>query len=453
MSIDTDYPRTLIVGAHFTEQSGSGIYVGRLFCNWPIDHLATLCNGNLVPNWKHCTRHFRTGGFRFPLNVLLNPIFPFMRSGPVLPSAVVAFPKPPATIPARSFPKRLFTRQRLQKFFHLLGGRELLCSVALSPLLLGWVRSYKPEVLYGHCSDLHSVLLLRRLQKTLGLPLVLHFMDDWVNTNYHRGWIAKIFRTRFQSEFRALVHSASVCVAICREMAEEYESRHQRKILWLPMPVDIVAYQGKARNQWTAGKPFSLRYGGRVDWAVRDSLVDIAQAVHSLRKGGADIVLNLATFQMDQLPVACRNLSGVEMQIPGVLTDLPRLQAEVDVLVICYDFDSISFQQAQYSMPSKMADCMASGTPILVYGPAGLPVVEYARREGWGMVVDQRDPIVLQNAVRELLESSRLREQLGRTAKRLAAKCHDAKVVSEEMRRIIATVAGNLMQKPNEVGK
>ena len=87
-------------------------------------------------------------------------------------------------------------------------------------------------------------------------------------------------------------------------------------------------------------------------------------------------------------------------------------------------------------MPSKLADCMASGTPILVYGPAGLPVVEYARREGWGMVVDRRDPVALGLAVRELMDSTVLREKLGTTAQRLAAERHDATAVSREMQGI-----------------
>jgi glycosyltransferase involved in cell wall biosynthesis len=117
------------------------------------------------------------------------------------------------------------------------------------------------------------------------------------------------------------------------------------------------------------------------------------------------------------------------------------LQAEADVLVICYDFDAKSIRQARYSMPGKLAECMASGTPILVYGPPGLPVVEYARREGWGKVVDRRDPKALQAAVCELMTSAALREQLGRTAQRLAAEWHNAKVVAAACRTILRNVA------------
>jgi glycosyltransferase involved in cell wall biosynthesis len=226
-------------------------------------------------------------------------------------------------------------------------------------------------------------------------------------------------------------------------MAEEYEHRYQRPVLWLPMPVVLEPYQAAARTQWTLGNPFRLRYGGRVGWAIRESLADVARAVHTLRQEGANVVFDLVTFQSEHVPAVCLASSGVTVKSPGPLADLPRFQAEADVLVVCYDFDPESTRQARYSMPSKLADCMASGSPILVYGPEGLPVVEYARREGWGKVVARRDPVALRAAVRELMESAALREQLGRTAARLAAERHNATAVSEQMRRILAAAASH----------
>jgi glycosyltransferase involved in cell wall biosynthesis len=319
---------------------------------------------------------------------------------------------------------------------------DMFCRVGPSPQLLSWAREFQPEVLYGHCTGLNSVLFLRRMQQALGLPLVLHFMDDWSETNYRKGWMAKLLRPRFEAEFRELLRSADVALAICQEMAEEYEKRYQRPVLWLPMPVELGPYQTTARTQWTAGRPFRLQYGGRVGWAIRESLADLARTVHALRQDGVDVAFDIATFQAEDMPAACIASTGVAVHSPRPLAELARLQAESDVQVVCYDFDSLSFRQARYSMPAKLAACMASGTPILVYGPAGLPVVEYARREGWGKVVDRRDPVALRAAVRELMESAVLREQLGRTAQRLAAERHDATVVSEEMRGILAA-AGN----------
>jgi len=160
-----------------------------------------------------------------------------------------------------------------------------------------------------------------------------------------------------------------------------------------------------------------------------------------LRQEGVDVVFDLLTFEPECLPACFRFLSGVIVQAAVSPAELPRHQVEADTLIICLDFDSESIRQARYSMPSKMAGCLASGTPILVYGPVNSPVVEYARREGWGKVVDSRDPMALQAAVRELMDSASLREHLGRIAKRLADERHDARAVSESMRAILQKVA------------
>jgi glycosyltransferase involved in cell wall biosynthesis len=440
MGRDADYPRTLIVGAHFSEDSGVGTFLGRVFSTWPKDRLATVCDSPLRPDWRRCHRHYRAGSLEFRLRAPFRWLAPANLSGPVLPPANVQAPATDAA-PDGSRASRL-ARDLRRVLRRLLGGGEILYRIGPSPQLLSWVHELQPEVLYGHCSTLDSVVFLRGMQRALGLPLVLHCMDDFPEALYREGWASRFVRTRYLAEFAELVRSAEVCIAICREMSVEYEKRYRRRVPWLPMPVELGAYQTAARTQWAAARPFRLRYGGRVGWAIRESLADLAEAVQRLRQEGADVAFDIVTFQRDDVPAACRATTGVAVHIPGPRAELPRLQSEADVLVICYDFDPASFRQARYSMPSKMADCMASGTPILVYGPAGLPVVEYARREGWGEVVDRRDPGALRAAVRELMASASLREQRGRIAQRLAVERHDARAVSASLREMLQKAAG-----------
>ena len=430
----SSYPRTLIVGNHMSEFSGTGVFLRMLFTGWPAARLACISSSGLTPDWTRCHHYYRTGDQEFRLRPPLSWIAPARNSGPV-PSPILR-PESSNSVPRTNKLARHLARHLWHNVIRPSGG-DALYQVAPSAQLLAWIRGINPEIIYGQCADLASVRFLRRIQQALGLPLVLHLMDDWAGTLYQTMSPSRFLRSRYQSEFAEVIQSAAVVLGICREMAEVYEQRYHRPVLWLHNPVDLEAYRPFTRSQWSPGKPFRLRYGGRVGWAIRNSLVDISKTVSSLHQKGFEISFDVTTSNQDQLPGICRKLPGVSVCSPCPLAELPRLQAEADVLIVCYDFDAESMRLARYSMPGKMAECMASGTPILVYGPAGLPVVEYAKRLKWGYVVDTPDPVKLSSAVQKLFESAALRERLGQTALRVASERHDAKQVSLQLHDLI----------------
>jgi glycosyltransferase involved in cell wall biosynthesis len=263
-------------------------------------------------------------------------------------------------------------------------------------------------------------------------------MDDWPSNLYLQSITSRFLRLTYLKEFNDLVKISDISIAICKEMATEYKKRYNREILYLPMPVELRQYDELTKKCFNnKSKKFKIRYGGRVGWAIRESLADIAIQVDILNKEGFNIVFDIVTFQMEMVPEICYKIDAVKIEKPGPLSDLPKYQSESDLLLICYDFDNESYRQARYSMPSKLADCMASGTPILVYGPKGLPVVEYARREGWGSVVDIRSAKRIKDAISELVQSHEEREILSSKAKILSIKKHDSEIISRKFCKII----------------
>ncbi len=440
MTHKENYPKTLIIGVHFSDRSGPGTFLGRLFSAWPVDCLATISNNPEPPDWLRCHRHYRTGELKFPFRALSSKLLSVGRFGAMFPPEMPVATLGNPTVSSKLSLIRFIARGLWRTLLRFTNGGEFLFHVGPSPEQFVWVREFNPDVLYGHCSGLNSVLFLRRMQRALGLPLILHVMDDMSDTLYRKGLLAKLLRPRYEVEFRELIRSTNVTIAICQEMAEEYARRYNCSVMSLPIPVEIDIYKAVARTQWNADKPFRLQFGGRVGWALRDSLADIALAVSRLRKDGSEVVFDLLTFEPESVPYNCCVSNGVYVKAAVPSVELPALQAVADALVICLDFDPASILKAKYSMPSKIAGCLASGTPILVYGPIGSPVVEYARRENWGMVVDSRDITALETAIRELMNSAELREQLGRKAKKLALERHDAKIVSEEIRNILNMV-------------
>jgi glycosyltransferase involved in cell wall biosynthesis len=326
----------------------------------------------------------------------------------------------------------------------VLGSYEPLTRSAASGPFIEWARAAEVDVIYGRYGDIVSARLLLQVHEALGVPLVLHAMDDWPENMYLSGPLSGWTRTAWSRLDRAVVAKASVAIGICDEMSRAYEERYGRHWESLPMPVDWPVWQRHARKAWAPQRPLRIRYGGRVGWSIRNSIIAVGHVVHELCREGEEFEFDVRTFQAEEVARQLGGLRGVHLRQPEPFDQLPASQAAADVLLICYDFGLESFHKARYSMPGKMAECMASGTPCLVYGPAGLPVVEYARREEWALVVDDPSPRALRGAMLRLRNDPGLRERLGRRALQLASTRHDARRVAAAFSSLLGAARGCL---------
>jgi glycosyltransferase involved in cell wall biosynthesis len=429
-----DWPRILVVGPVFSQGYGQGTYLSHLFTGCPPERLGVLTRDPYPPDWSRFLRLYRLGEEELRYARWLAWANPHPPSGSeTAATAMVELERKKVSRPVR------VARSILHRVpWALFGTSEMLTSPRVSRRLTEWAKAWNPEIIYGRYSKITTAALLLRLRDALGIPLAIHAMDDWAENQYLRGLLSRCLRTVWHRVDRELVARADVAIGICEEMSHAYQQRYNRPWTWLDMPVDQSVWEPYARRDWKANGTFRIRYGGRVGWSILDSIVAVARAVDRLRRGGEDVALDVRAFTPEVLAPRLEGLRGVTLQSPEPFQSLPVLQAAADVLLICYDFGEKSFRTARYSMPGKTAECLASGTPCLVYGPAGLPVVEYARRERWGLVVDDPSPEALDQAILRLKSDADLRESLGCRALELVRLRHDASVVAEEFRRQLA---------------
>jgi glycosyltransferase involved in cell wall biosynthesis len=218
-------------------------------------------------------------------------------------------------------------------------------------------------------------------------------------------------------------------------MSQEY-SKHYGGI-WRAFhnPSDPALFKNVAKCNWNAGKPFRIRYGGRIGWGIRESIQDICHVVSELQSEGYDINLEIYTDQSKGLNNNIENKVGIKIKDPVAYKSLPEGLASADLLLICYDWDARSTSRARFSMPTKATEFMASGTPILVYAPPNLAVTQYALEEGWAYVVSEHSLSALKAAIIRLAKDENLRQRIGCRAMEVAARNHDAKKVREEFRQ------------------
>jgi len=422
----SNWPRTLVVGPAFSKEYGTGTYISHLFSGCPPERVAVVTS---VPNrldWGRCSQVYRLGCSELRWPAVLQWANPQMDSGPMSENKLVVRRTP-------SVPSRIL----LKTFKLFFGTADFMVSPRISREMERWVRDFSPEVIYGHYGNIAAARLLIELKEMLAIPLVIHIMDDWGENMYLSGPLSARLRQAWKRVDCDVIACADVVAGICREMAEAFEQRYGRKWMSVPMPIDTRAWKDFARQHWDASSPFRIRYGGRIGWSIRESIVEVARMVDGFCAEGRAVEFHIRTPEPESLVGTLQGLRGVSIGNLEPYETLPASQAGADALLICYDFDPASFRGARYSMASKLTECMASGTPCLVFGPPGLPVVEYARRDGWGMVVD--NPKDLKASMLRLMDEKLIREQMGRRALELVATRHDAFVVAEAFRKLLTS--------------
>jgi glycosyltransferase involved in cell wall biosynthesis len=446
------YPRVLIVGHDFDMDIGAGITMSCLFNGWPRDRIAVAAGVESLGHSGFAGHYYRLGALEdrwiWPLSVV--PRESWKISGPVTPGAAGTHDVNGAALdewtpgtPRFGDRRGAWLRRTGSAALRVTQVGSLLRGLHLSDSFRAWVATFQPDVVYSLLSSLELVRLVGELVQETKMPLALHFMDDWPSTLGQRGPTVPILGRRLGTELKALIDRAAVLMAISNDMAEEFEARYGRPFYAFHNALELGEWGQAQRTSWTAGDPLEVLYAGGIGVANEASLLDLAEAIGKLVGGGRSIRFTVLTPDSAH-PVAQRLQRFVHVDLVPAIPhrDVPARLAAADVLVLPLDFDERSLKFARFSMPTKTVEYMASGTPILVYAPAGHAVSRYASTEGWGWVVGRRDARELVEALRLLAESAEKRRRLARRAIELAAERHDADVVREAFRRALKSAAG-----------
>jgi glycosyltransferase involved in cell wall biosynthesis len=104
---------------------------------------------------------------------------------------------------------------------------------------------------------------------------------------------------------------------------------------------------------------------------------------------------------------------------------LPDVLATADALLLPFSFEEQQRAVVSTSLPSKVADYLASGVPVLVHAPPYATITSLATNEGWAEVVDEPSIARLAAALQHLATNKSLRKRYAENALRIARARYD----------------------------
>lgn len=257
------------------------------------------------------------------------------------------------------------------------------------------------------------------------VPLVLIVHDDWSagvgrGKALHRSIASAIFRRTLRGAARVYAVSDEMRHHLERDLGVESEVQ-------LPATDPDPIPRREVDNGEAERTRICLAYAGTLS-ASLDGLRTLAALLRTHENPPAGYC-ELHIFA----PVHPSWLRSAGLGPPTVVargwtaqSELQPALAEADILFLPYSFERIDEGITRLSFPSKLADYLAVGKPVLLFGPHYSPVVRYARRHGFAEIVDTPDPTALRAALNRLIESPEHREALARQARATFRANHDA---------------------------
>jgi glycosyltransferase involved in cell wall biosynthesis len=273
------------------------------------------------------------------------------------------------------------------------------------------------------------------------LPLVLWVHDDWV-------WHPRHFRfTRpFASRvFAFALRTARHVYAVSQPMADWLKSAYGVEAeLQLPCaeeipPGEIASRSGASRDTHTFRISYAGTNIGTVDTV--DILAGVVAAGPTLPDGRRIEFHLYVPGNGSGRPAWNRPNIAVHPWLSQA--DLRRELARADLLFLPYDFSSHAFLWAR-SFPTKAADYLRYGKPILLMAPEGAAIVPYARAHGFAAVLDHPDESALLELVRRIASDATYTQALSARALETFRKNHNAAQQRSEVYRLI----GRLCEAP-----
>ena len=434
------YPRVLMVLMTKVKVEDPGnLLIRAQFGEWPKDCLAQIHATAETPGrGEFCGSNYRLQA----CDRFLGELFQRLRGGVfemVTMDAVEGHAKVPSSDLLGRWTKLI--KKRLGDWLVDSGWWEVIFHVRLSQSMVQFVEAFKPDLIYCQGYSLGFATLPLLIGRRFKLPICFQTTDDWVSYTYRGFLMGWLLRRRA----RQLVIESSVRMAFGEKMQRKYASRYGVNFEATYHLDDPSRF---SEDSGVDGKPIQIVYTGSIGLRRYEAIQDLLGVARKLegRIRPTQIVIYCSGLPKDT-PLELLNAPEVKFLPLPTHDELPRILASATVLFLPESFN-VAQELIEYAISSKAHLYMMSGRPVLVYGPAYSGTVEYAMREGWGLVVDERSAAKLKDALTEILVGNERMQQLRRSADACIRRHHDLARGRERFRELVSSAvhSGNAIE-------
>lgn len=432
-----NHPKILIFSQTFNNFSGGGITLTNLFSGWPKDRIAVVSYSFMLAGISTdiCETYYQLGQdeirWRFPFSLIQVP----QQSG--LIGSTTLSGKSVSGIGARR--KQRPMSGLFNKFVKFLGLDQCNSRIYISDRISSWLEEYNPGLLYFQISNRESIFFARELVGRLGIPSVIHMMDDWPSSIADGSIFRYYWKGKVARELQQLMDKVDVHLSICDEMSAEYQKRYGFNFHAFHNTIELDRWMRWAKKDLNIhGGTMNVLFSGRIGKGIQQSLVELADAIDTLRRMGFDITLQIQSPRSDPAILdQLKSYECVSINSTAEYERIPEIYSMADILVIANDFHPKGIKFLKYSMPTKVPEYMISGTPILVYASPETALFKFFHQNKCGHCVGIQSKEEIVHGIKLLFQDMDYREELSQKAIAFAKEFFDSDIVRQRFHSLL----------------
>lgn len=407
--------KILILNTSFNKLEGSGVTVSNLFSFWNSNNLSNAAI-EIFEDKSICNNYFK-------LKLKNNFIVENKNVGTQVLDR--------SSIESNSFIKSFFIG-----FKNILAILGIIDRIKIDSDFLSWVKTISPNVIYTVPYNHRDINFLLRINRKLKLPLIIHFYDDWINHDSRYGFFKSIFFPISNLLLKKLIKNSVLKLSISEKMKIEYEKRYKTTFHSFHNPVDISKWHISSIKNSIPENIFFIGTVGDHNFKEFEIFSKVISEINLKYK----LSLKLHIFgyiRKQNIYEKLSSNSSIILNKPISHDMVPKYITKSDLLFLPLSFNIDQKNYIQYSMPTKTAEYMASGVPILVFSPKGFALTEYAEKKKWAYVVSVFSKKELSKIVMLFLNNIELKNQIISNAFSFANKDHEIKIVTDKLYNLI----------------
>jgi glycosyltransferase involved in cell wall biosynthesis len=418
------YPKVLILGETFREDTGGGITLINLFNKWPKELIAIVSDQSIYSLFDIPATYFQLGQDEVRKGIFGLSIKRPFKSGHINKGSLFNSPQS-----ARAYSTRhsLFITSLKYCIFSITGQYKV------SKQLLEFVKQFNPSIIYIQPNSYAYAKLANELLESYTFQKIyIHFMDDFKFYYNSKSIILKAFYRHHLNILKTIVNVAVHCFGISPKMCTEYSSLFGKDFLCFHNPVNSNKWSNVNSSVKNYDKNIlQVVYSGRIGVVNFHAIMEVIEAIEETNKKSSIRFLFDIYSPDHPKEILEKTKYSKFTTFKGFVSqeNIQNILSITHIVLLPISFDEEAIKRSYLSMPTKTAECLACSATILVYAPPITALTEYAIDKSFGYVIHKQG---IENIVEGLLilGDESIRKSYNYNALKLALLDHDLNKVS-----------------------